>query len=203
MRGGAVREPPGTVIGCCFHLVATFFSMIFMTLFFSHNNAKSAKKVPKILPKSARNLTLAQFSLIFCTPCFWTTLHCFCYISLVWAAPNSKKNILLGTFLDAFWEPYFGMASGWHFHVFCFFLGLCWLRFLLLFGHRFGIDFQRVSGTLPKSKPAGRWWRLGGIWGPKNKSTEAKQLTRSANEQKNWFVDKKQSNSRLQTCDRR
>jgi predicted PurR-regulated permease PerM len=66
----AVREPPGHVIASCFHLVATFFSMIFMTLFFSQNNAKSSKKVPKILPKSVRNLTLARFSLIFCTPCF-------------------------------------------------------------------------------------------------------------------------------------
>ena len=66
----AVREPPGRVIASCFHLVATFFSMIFMTLFFSQNNATSSKKVPKILPKSVRNLTLARFSLIFCTPCF-------------------------------------------------------------------------------------------------------------------------------------
>ena len=49
--------------------------------------------------------------------------------------------------------------------------------------HHFDIDFQRVSGTLPKSKFAGKSRRLGGIWGPKNKSTEAKQLTRSANEQ--------------------
>ena len=30
---------------------------------------------------------------------------------------------------------------------------------------------------------------MGGIWGLKNKFTEAKQLTRSANEQNNGFVE--------------
>ena len=44
---GAVREPPGLHIGCCFHLAATFFSMIFMTLFFSQKNATIFKRVIK------------------------------------------------------------------------------------------------------------------------------------------------------------
>ena len=44
---GAVREPPGDVIECRFHFVATFFSMIFMTLFFSQKNTKVFKKVTK------------------------------------------------------------------------------------------------------------------------------------------------------------
>ena len=44
---GAVREPLGGVIECCFDLVASFFSMIFMTLFFSQNNAKVFKQVTK------------------------------------------------------------------------------------------------------------------------------------------------------------
>ena len=93
-REGAVREPPGGVIECSFHLVAIFFSMIFMTLFFAQSNAqKSSKKWPKILSKSSWNLTLGWFSLIFCTSCFWTTLQHFYCISLVRIAPNCKKNI--------------------------------------------------------------------------------------------------------------
>ena len=44
---GAVRGLPGAVIGTSFHLVAIFFSMIFMTLFFSQKNAKIFKKVTK------------------------------------------------------------------------------------------------------------------------------------------------------------
>ena len=103
---------------------------------------------------------------------------------------TARQTYFLGTFFDTFREPYFGMASGWHFHDFCFFLGVCRRRFWLLFGHRFGIDFQRVSRILSKSKTPWRWWRLIGTWGPKNKSTEAKQLTRSANE-------------KLQNCERR
>jgi len=41
---GAVREPPGGVIECRFSLVATFFSMIFMTLFFFTKKRKSLQK---------------------------------------------------------------------------------------------------------------------------------------------------------------
>ena len=44
---GAVREPPGRDIASRFHLVATFFSMIFMTLFFSQKNATVFNKVTK------------------------------------------------------------------------------------------------------------------------------------------------------------
>ena len=44
---GAVREPPGGAIESSFHLVAFFFSMIFMTLFFSQKNTKIFKKVTK------------------------------------------------------------------------------------------------------------------------------------------------------------
>ena len=44
---GAVREPPGGVIEWGFSLVATFFSMILMTLFFSQKNTKVFKNVAK------------------------------------------------------------------------------------------------------------------------------------------------------------
>ena len=43
---------------------------------------------------------MGRFSVIFCTPCVWTTLQRFRYISLVWTAPNSKKNIFWGSFFD-------------------------------------------------------------------------------------------------------
>ena len=43
----AVREPPGRLIEWRFHLGATFFSMIFMTLFSSQKNAKVLKQVTK------------------------------------------------------------------------------------------------------------------------------------------------------------
>ena len=44
---GAVREPPGGVIGTRFHRVAIFFSMIFMTCLFSQKNSTILKKVTK------------------------------------------------------------------------------------------------------------------------------------------------------------
>ena len=64
---GAVREPPGGVIDCCFNLVATFFSMIFMTLFFLQKNAKVFKKVTKnsIKIQLKSNLGLIFFDFLY------------------------------------------------------------------------------------------------------------------------------------------
>ena len=65
----AVREPPGPVIDCCFHMVAIFFDDFHDTFFF-HTTTQHLQKGTQILPKSAGILTLAWFSVIFCTPCF-------------------------------------------------------------------------------------------------------------------------------------
>ena len=60
---GAVREPPGGAIACPIHLMATFFAMIFLTLFFSQKNAKVFKQVTK---NSLKIQLKSDLGLIFC-----------------------------------------------------------------------------------------------------------------------------------------
>ena len=55
----AAKEPPGRVIGTSFHLVATFFSMIFISLFCSQKRKIFKRRYQNTPTIHEKNLTLA------------------------------------------------------------------------------------------------------------------------------------------------
>ena len=90
---GAVREPPGHLIECCFHLVALFFRWIFWKFFFHKKTQNLQKRYQKYSLNSLQIWPWVDFLWFFVHPVFERPYSVFAIFHWFESLQTQEKHI--------------------------------------------------------------------------------------------------------------